>query len=128
MNTYLSTGTDEQRTDIKRGTTLVGGDPLLVQTNHFLDHLTEQLCAHLGHHNAAASALQAGCVLFHTEHAHLTVWAAIGLQSLESLLTVVQTGGCHVQVQILIGANFDFTPFSLAIVTTYVVVGLHVAE
>ena len=43
---------DEQRTDIECSTTLVGGNPLLVEANHLLDHLCKQLCAYLRHHDA----------------------------------------------------------------------------
>ena len=32
------------------------------------------------------------------------------------------------QIQILVGADFDLAPFAVAIVATYVVVGLHVTE
>ena len=128
MYTHLCAGTDEQRTDIQRGTTFVGGNPLLIQANHLLHHLREQLCAYLGHHDAAASALQAGGILVNAEDAHLTVGTAIGLQALECLLTVVQAGSGHMQVQILVGADLNLAPFPVAIVATYVVVSLHVAE
>ena len=108
MNTHLGTGTDEQRTDIQGGTALVGGNPLLVQAYHLLHHLREELGADLRHHDATAGALQTGCILVDTEDAHLAVRTTVGLQTFECLLTVVQTGGCHVEVQILVGANFDF--------------------
>ena len=128
MNTHLSAGTDEQRTDVECCTTLVGGNPLLVQAYHLLHHLREEFCAYLRHHDATAGALQAGCILIDTEDAHLAVRTTVGLQSLECLLAIVQAGGCHVQVQILVGADLDLAPFTIAIVTTYIVVGLHVAE
>ena len=128
MHTHLSAGTDEQRTDIERSTALIGGNPLLVETNDLLHHLCEELGADLRHHDATAGALQTGCILVDTEDAHLAVRTTIGFQALESLLAIVQTGGGHVQVQILIGANFDLAPFTITVVTTYVVVGLHVAE
>ena len=57
MHTYLSAGTDEQRTDIEGSATLVSGDPLLIQANHLLHHLCEELCAHLRHHNTTTGAL-----------------------------------------------------------------------
>ena len=128
MNANLSTRTDEQRTDIERSTTLVGRYPLLIQTYHFLHHLCEEFCAHLWHHDTTAGALQTCCVLFYTEDAHLPVWAAIGLQSLECLLAIVQAGSCHVQFQILVGADFYLAPFAVTIVTAYIVGGLHVTE
>ena len=128
MHTHLCARADEQWTDIERGATLVGGNPLLVEAHHFLYHLCEQLCADLGHHDAAAGGLQAGSVFVNAENTHLAVRAAIGLQTLEGLLTVVQARSCHVKVQILIGANFNLAPLTVAIIATHIVVGLHVAE
>ena len=128
MNTNLSAGTDEQRTDVERGAALVGRNPLLVETYHLLHHLREQLGAYLGHHDAATGRLQTGCILVDAENTHLAVRAAIGLQTLECLLAIVQAGGCHVQFQILVGTNLNFSPLTVAIVATYIVVGLHVAK
>ena len=128
MHTHLRTCTDEQRTDIERSTTLVGRNPLLVEADHLLHHLLEQLCWHLWHQDTTACALQAGSVLVHTEHAHLAVWATISLQTLECFLTIVQTGCSHVQFQILIRANFYFAPFAVAIVTANIVVSLAIAK
>ena len=128
MHAHLCAGADEQRADIERGPALVGGNPLLVQAHHLLHHLGEQLGRHLGHHDAPAGTLQASGILVDTEDAHLAIGAAICFQALESLLAVVQTGGCHVQFQILVGADFNLAPFAVAIIATHVVVGLHVAK
>ena len=128
MNTYLSTGTDKQRTDVQGCTTLIGGNPLLVQANHLLHHLSEQFCRYLGHHDATTGGLQTSSILVNTENAHLAIFATIGLQTFEGFLTIMQAGCSHVQIQILVRANFNFTPLAVTIVTAYVVVGFHVTE
>ena len=128
MNAHLGAGADEQRTDVERGTALVGGNPLLVEAHHLLHHLFEQLGGNLGHENAATGGLQTLSIVLYAEHAHLAVRTAIGFQAFESLLAIVQAGGCHVQFQILIGADLNLPPLTVAIVATDVVVGLHVTE
>ena len=128
MYAYLCTGTDEQRTDVKCGTALVGGNPFLIETHHLLHHFTENFRGELRHQDAAAGALQAGGVLLHAEDAHLAVRTAVSLQSFESLLSIVQAGSCHVKFQILIGADFYLAPFSIAIIASHIVIRLTITE
>ena len=96
MNAHLCTRTNQQRTNVKRGTTLVGRNIFLVQANHFLYHLGEQLRRNFGHHDTSTCTLQTSGILVNTENAHLTVRTTISFQSLESLLTIVQASSCHV--------------------------------
>ena len=128
MYSYLSRCADEQRTDVERGSTLVCRDILLIEAHYLLHHLNEQFCRQLGHHDATACRLQTCSVVLYTEHTHLAVGTAISLQSLKSLLTIMQTGGCHVQFQILVGANFNLAPLTVAIAATYIVIGRHITE
>ena len=90
--------------------------------------LLKELGRYLRHHDASTGRLQALGVILDTEDAHLTIRTTIGLQSLESLLSVMQTGCSHVQFQILVGAYLDFAPLTVLVVTTYVVVCWHVAK
>ena len=73
MNANLSTGTNEKRTDIKGGTTLIGGDIVLVESHHFLYHLLKEFGGHFGHHDAASSALQAFGILIHAENPYVAI-------------------------------------------------------
>ena len=128
MNTHLCAGTDEERTDIECSTTLIGRNPLLVESNHLLYHFLKHLSRYFRHHNATACTLQASSILIHTEYAHLAVRTAISLQAFECFLSIVKAGSSHVQFEILIRANFYFAPFSVAIVAANIVIGLAIAK
>ena len=95
MHAYARRGADEQRADIESGAALIGGDILLVEAYHAFNHLYKELGGNLGHHDAAAGTLQAGCILFHAEYAHLAVGTAVGFQTLKGFLSVVQAGSCE---------------------------------
>ena len=128
MYTYLSRCADEQRTDVERSSTLVCRDVFLIEAHYLLNHFHKQLCRQLGHHDAPTCRLQTCSVVLYSEHTHFAVGTAISLQSLKSLLTIMQTGGCHVQFQILVGAYFYFAPLTVAIAATYIVIGRHITE
>ena len=128
MNANLCARADQQRTDIECCSALVRWDESFVEAHHLIDHLVELLGGKLGHQDAAASALQSGCILVRTEHAHLTIRTTISLQSLESLLPVMQTGRSHVQGNGLLAANFYLTPCAITIVAAHIVVSLHVTK
>ena len=98
MNTDLCARTNEQRTDIESGTAFVWWDEAFVEFHHFLGHLHEELCRHFRHEDAAAGALQAGSIVFDAEEADFAIGAAESLLSLEGFLSVVKTGGSHVDV------------------------------
>ena len=127
-NAYLCRCTDEERTDVECCAALVCRDVLLIEAHYLLHHLLEYFCRQLRHHDAAACRLQTCCVLVHTEHAHLAVGATICLQSLKGFLSVVQTGGCHVKLNVLVGADFYLAPLAIAVATAHVIVGRHIAE
>ena len=128
MHAHLCAGADEEWTDIKCGSTLVGGNPFLIEAHHLLHHFAEELGGEFWHEDAATGTLQTGCILLHAEDAYLAVGAAIGFQAFEGFLSVVETGGCHVKFKILIGADFNLAPFSIAIIASHVVIRLTVAE
>ena len=125
---HLRRSADEQRTNVKRSSALVGWYVRLVEPHHHLNHLFKTLGRQLRHHDTAASTLQTSCVLVHSKHAYLPIRTAISLQTLESFLSIVQAGGGHVHVEVLVGADFNLAPLTVTIVATHVIVGLHVTE
>ena len=58
----------------------------------------------------------------------LSVLAAVSLHTFESFLSVVQCGGCDVDVDVFRITNFDFSPFAVFPNATYIVVRLYVSE
>ena len=128
MNADLSARANQQRTDIERCSALIRWDEALIEAHHLVHHLVELFRRKFGHQDASASALQAGCVLVRTEHAHLSIRAAVSLQSLESLLPIMQTSSCHVQRNGLLAANLYLTPCAITIVAAHIVVCLHVTK
>ena len=128
MYAHLCAGADEQRTEVERGAALIGRDEALVQADDLLGHGAEELRRHFGHHDAAAGLLQAFGVVVDAEQANLAVRAAEGFLALEGLLTVVEAGGGHVDIEYFGGGYFYFAPFSVAISTAHVIVCGHVAE
>ena len=128
MYANLCAGTNKERTDVEGSAALVCGDILLVETHHLGDHLLEKGGGNLGHHNTAAGALQACGILIHAEHTHLAVGAAVGLETFKGFLAIVQTGGCHGEVDGFFGAGFYFAPFAVAVITPHVVISSHIAE
>ena len=119
---HLCAGADEQRTEVERGAALIGRDEALVELDGAAHHFAEDVCGELGHQNAAASALQTRSVFLHAEHAHLAVGAAEGFQALESLLSVMQTCGSHVDVNGLGRTNFYLAPTAIAVVAAHVII------
>ena len=128
MYAHLCADADEERTDVEGGTRLVWRDESLVEAYHLVNHFIELLGGELWHEDATAGGLQTGCIFVAAEHAHLTVRTAVGFQSLEGFLSIVQTSGCHVHGDCLFGANFYFAPLAVTVVTAYIVVGLAIAK
>ena len=128
MNAHLWTDTDEQRTQIKRCTTLICRDMLLVETHHLACHFHKQFGGHLRHQRGIGRPLQACSILFNAEEAHLPIGTTIGFQTLKSLLSVVKCSCCHVQFNIFVGANLNLSPFSIAIIATHVVARWAIAK
>ena len=128
MHAHLRTGSDEQRTNVKSCSTFISWNPLLIQTNNLLHHFAEHFSWKFWHQNSTASALQTSCVLLHTKHTHLAIRASVSLKTLKSFLSIMQTGSSHVKFQILIGANFNLTPFTITIVASYIVIRLTIAK
>ena len=128
FHTYLGRCTDEQRADIERSAAFVGRHEALAFLDNRQDSLVKFFGGQLGHHDAAARALQAGGILVHAEDADFAVFPPEGLHTLESLLSIVQTGGCHVYFECLRAGNRDVAPFSVLVGASYVVVSGHIAE
>ena len=128
FHTHGDAGTDEQGTEVEAGAGAVGRNETLVHLDDLFAHLDEFLGRQLGHHNAAAGALEALGVGFGAEDADLAVFAAVGFQALEGFLTVVEAGGSHVHFDVLGTGNFDFAPLAITEVAAHVVVGFYVTE
>ena len=125
---YLCAHAEHERTDVEGCAALIGRDETLVELDHLLDHLGKEVGRHLGHHDAARGALHTGSVLVNAEDAYLAVGAAESLLALKGLLSVVEAGGSHVDVDEFGGADFNFSPLAVGITATHVVVGADVAE
>src|SRR3712207_5904540 len=128
MYAHLDARTDEQRTNIKRGTALVCGYKLLIQTHYFLNHFNEHFGRYLGHYYASAGRLQASRILLGPKYAHFSVRTAISFQAFKGFLTIMQARSGHVQLQIFIRANLYFAPLAVLIIAAYIVVCRHVSE
>lgn len=128
FHTHGDARANQQRTEVKACASAVRGNKLFIQLDNFLAHLNEFLGGQFGHDDAAAGALQTGSVLIGAEHANLTVFATISLQSLKGFLTIVQAGGTHVDRDGIFGADFYFAPFSVAIVAADIIVGFVVSK
>ena len=128
FDTHGDARTNQKRTEVEAGTSTVRRNETLIHLDNLDAHLLEALGAQFGHHDAAASALQAGSVLFQTEDANLAIFAAEGLQTLESLLAIVQAGCSHVDVDGLFGRNFNFTPLTVAVPAADIIIGFHITE
>ena len=127
-DTYLSRSADQQRADVQRCSTLIGRDIRLVETDHFLDHLDEQLRGNFRHDNATAGTLQAGSILLHTEDTYLSIGTPVSLQALESLLSVVKAGCSHMEFQVFIRTDFHFSPLPVTVITAHVVISWLIAK
>ena len=95
MNAYLCACTYEQWAHVEGCSALIRRNEAFVEAHHLLYHLNELLGGKFGHEDSTAGALQAGCILFYAEYAHLAVGTAVGLQTLKGFLSVVQAGSCH---------------------------------
>ena len=125
---HLRTCADKQRANIESGTAFVGRNETFIEFHDTAHHFHENFRRKFGHQDATAGALHAGCIVGKAEGADTTIGAAESFLPFEALLSVVQTGGCHVQIDGFGRRYFDFAPFAVAIIATYVVVGGHVAE
>ena len=128
MNTYLRTCTNQQRADIQSSPAFIRGNETFIQTNNLTNHLLKTFGRQFRHQNSTASTLQTGCILIHTEYTHLTIRTSVGLQSFKSFLSVMQTGSSHVDVDSSFRTHFNFSPRTVTIIATYVIVGRHIAE
>ena len=128
FHTHGDAGTDEQRTEVEAGAGAVGRNEALVEFDDLLAHLDKFLGGQLGHHDTAAGALQTLGVGFGTEDADLAIFAAVGFQTLEGFLTIVEAGGGHVDFDVFGAGSLDFTPFAVTEVAAHVVVGFDVTE
>ena len=103
FHTHGDASADKQRTEIEACAGAIRRDETLVEFHHLFAHLNEFLCREFGHHDATAGALQTLSIGFGTEDADLAVFAAIGFQSFESFLAIVETGSCHVHLDVFRG-------------------------
>ena len=128
LHTHGDAGADEQRTQVEAGAGTVRRDELLVHLDDLLAHLDELLGGELGHHDAAAGALQTLGVGLGTEDADLAILAAVGFKALEGFLAIVEAGGSHVYVDALRTGDLDLAPLPVAEVAAYIIIRFHVTK
>ena len=128
FDAYLRTGTDEQRADVKRRSAAIRRHEALVKQYDAAHGLFKLLHRQLGHHNGAAGGLEALSVLVHAKDTDASVLAHEGLQALKGLLAIVQAGGSHVNVDVFRRGNLEFTPRAIAVITSHIVIRLHVTK
>ena len=128
MNTYLCTRTDQQRTNIKRCTAFIRRNETLVCLYNHTYSFTELFSRQFRHQNTSTSTLQTFCISLRTEYTDFSIFSTISLQSFESFLSVMQTSSSHMNIQCFFRTKFQFTPLSVAIVATYIVICLHITE
>ena len=128
MNTYLSSCSDQQRTDIQGCSTFIRRNKPFIRLDNHFHSLTEFLSRQLRHQNSATCTLQTFCICIRTENTDLAIFSTISLQAFKSFLTIMQASCCHVNIQSFFWTKFQFTPLSVAIITTDVVICLHIAK
>ena len=128
VHTYLSTCSDQQRTNIERSTGLIRRNETLVQFHNFQNSFLKTFGRQLSHQDPLTSGLQTCRIFFQTENTHFAVFTAESFQSFKSFLTIVQASSRHVQVEVFFTANFQFTPCTVAEINSHIVICLHVSE
>lgn len=120
--------TDEERTEIERSARAIGRDEAFVEFDYLDAHFAEAFGAKFRHHDAAASALEAGGVFFEAEDTDFAVFAAEGLEALESLLPIVKGGSSHVDVDAFFGGDLYLAPVTVAMPAANIVVRFEIAK
>ena len=114
-NAELRTRTNQQRTQIERRTRAIGRHKIEVHLDNLAARLDEQLDGGHSHTEVLGRALQTLSVLLDTEQAHLTIDTAVGFQTLESLLRVVEARRSDVHRNVFAIADLDFAPRAIAV-------------
>ena len=115
MNAQGLVVTEHQRTEVERGTG-GGGSPILLHVHEGGQHLHTQLLGKLGQAQTLGGAVQTADVLNGAEELHLTVGAAVGLQTLEDLGAVVQDCRGGMDGQVAEGDDAGIVPTLLRLV------------
>ena len=120
--------TNDKGTDIQGGVLLIG-DPLLIQLDQLSDTGQGQVFRHLGQGNALAGQVQPTHVVHGAEQLDGAVCGAVGFQTLEDLLGVMEDLGGWVDLEGGIGDDAGVMPaLTLVIVHHKHVVGHILAE
>ena len=127
-NPHLCTRSDQQRTNIKRGTAFVGRNKTLIHLHYCEYSFFETFCGQFCHHNTTTGRLQASGILFQTENTNFTIFTTECFQSFECLLTIMQTGSCHVHIDQFTTTDFEFSPLTFPEINSHIVICLHVSE
>ena len=125
-NAQLRAGADQQRTQVERRTRTIGRHKIHIQLDHLATRLDEEFEGRNRHTEILGRALQTLAILVDAEHTHLAVDTAIGLQTLESLLRIVQARCGNVHRNVLAIAHLDLAPSAIAVNCANVVVGFGV--
>jgi len=125
---HLGSGSDQQRTDIQRGTRLAGRNKTLIEFHRQANSFHKQLLIGRLHLDVLTRCFHTTSIGTNPEYPDLPIPAAKSLQPLKGLLTIVQTSGCHMHHQILGGRHLQLAPGTILPDTPHIVVGPHVAE
>ncbi len=91
-HTDVVTHTDDERAQVQRTAGTVRRDEAFVGLDYLLAGFNEHIGRDMGHQQAGAAALHALGVLIGTEQIDRAILAAVGLEPLEALLTIMQRG------------------------------------
>ena len=128
VDAQLGHGGDGEGTDVQRGALRVG-DPVLLHFHNGLHGLNEVLHGDLGDAQAVLGVVHAAGVAVRAEQLDLTLSGAIGLHTLEALLSIVEHHGGGIQGDGGIGDDPGIMPaLALVIVHDEHVIGENFAE
>ncbi len=128
LDPYLSRHAQLDRTDVKRRARTVRGHKTLVELHHFYYHLLKQLLGQRFHKDTLGRLAKTACILFEAEDTDFTILASEGLQALEYLLSVMQTGGGDMHVHLFALRDFYLAPLAVTIIATYIVICWDIAK
>ena len=94
---HLSTRSEKHRTNVQRSTCTIRRNKTLIGLNHLLDHVNKHIQRRYRHPQIVSRRGQTFAILIRTEDADLTIHTAESLQTLKSVLTIMQCRSSHVQ-------------------------------
>ena len=120
--------TDHERTHVERSTRTERRHPSSVRAHNGLHGLDELVLREAGHLETLGRIEHALSVHVGAEADDRAVLGGVGLQTLEDLLAIVENARALGKVQVVIGGQAAFIPFTIFPMRFKAVVGLMVAE